>query len=173
MKTGFNTQADNPDKHPLMPSGYPFHTYEVADDFDETDLLSQGYTFLTDADFATYITTFDLTAYNTAIAPTINQIVEQKIADAQAFGMQVLIDFATENVLMGITQAGQTIPVNLYLHRLGHYIGTGSLYAAIDEMNTIIADTTTAKTSLYPFVSDARITTYKNRIQTYLGVPLT
>lgn len=106
---------------------------------------------------------------NTIPAPTIQDIVKQKILDAQIFGNKLIEDFTAENVLMGITQAGKTVAVTNYLHKLTHYIMTGSLYAAIDEMNIIIADEN--KGDLSPFVTNERIAGYKNKVQKFLGLP--
>lgn len=105
--------------------------------------------------------------------PSMSEIVLSKIEQAQVFGDQLMRDFAVENVLAGITQAGKTTVVTNYLHKLSHYIMTGSLYAAISEIDAIIADTSDAKTSVSPFVTNDRMTSYKNKVQDYLGIPRT
>lgn len=104
---------------------------------------------------------------------TIQEIVSGKIENAQVFGNQLLNEFATDNVLMGITQAGQTIHVTDYLHKLSHYILTGSLYAAIQQINNIIADTSETKENLSPFVTNERMVEYKHKIQDFLEIPRT
>jgi hypothetical protein len=102
------------------------------------------------------------------IQPTMEEIVGKKIVDAQTFGQALLKEFATENVLMGITEAGKTIQVTDYLHKLSHYIMTGSLYAALTEIDVIISDTN--KSDLDPFVTNDRMNIYKEKIQRYLGL---
>lgn len=101
-------------------------------------------------------------------APTMSDIVGEKIDDAQKFGNQLLIEFATENVLMGITQSGKTAAVTNYLHKLSHYVMTGSLCAALGEFDVIIADTN--KDSLAPFITNDRMAVYRAKIASYLGI---
>lgn len=106
----------------------------------------------------------------TSFNPTLAEIVAGKIEDAQLFGNELLNKFATENVLLGITQAGKTIEVTNYLHKLSHYVMTGSLYAALIEIATIIQDQN--KSNLAPFITNDRMIEYKHIIQTYLQIPL-
>jgi hypothetical protein len=105
--------------------------------------------------------------------PTASQIVTNSIAAASQFGQQLIVQYAAGNVLSGITQAGKTIPVATYMQTVAYYLNSGSLYAAITEINTMIADTSSTKTSLSPFVTNNILYTYLNKIQTYLGLPLT
>jgi hypothetical protein len=110
-----------------------------------------------------------LAPYSAApIIPTMQQIVEKKITDAKEFGDKLLNEFATENVLMGITQAGKTIEVTDYLHKLSHYMMTGSLYAALTEIDVILADTN--RDHLAPFVTTERMEIYKDKIKQFLGL---
>ena len=74
---------------------------------------------------------------------------------------------------MGITQAGQTLPVMNYMAQLTLCLSTGSLYEALTQIGTMIADTSSTKTSLSPFVTNDILYTYLNLIQTYLGLTLT
>lgn len=102
--------------------------------------------------------------------PTPQEVVSKLIDNAQIFGTHILSQFATENVLMGITQAGKTIQVTNYLHRLSHYVNTGSLYAAVAEIDTIIADSSPEKAALAPFITNDRMSLYRSKITAYLGI---
>lgn len=104
---------------------------------------------------------------------TPNQIVSASIQNAQNFGAQLLLSFATTNVLNGITQAGLTIPVSDYLVNVYNYLSAGSLYATISAIETLIADTSETKAGLAPFITNDVLYTYLNKIQAYLNVPLT
>jgi hypothetical protein len=95
------------------------------------------------------------------------------IAAAIAFGNQLIVQYAAQNVSMGITQAGQTLPVMNYMAQLTLCLSTGSLYEALTQIGTMIADTSSTKTSLSPFVTNDILYTYLNLIQTYLGLTLT
>lgn len=95
-------------------------------------------------------------------------VIKLKIQSAILFGQKLLDDFATENVLAGITQAGKTGAVSDTLHKLSHYVGSGSLYEALNEIARLIVNG--LDPNLAPFVTVARLTDYSNRIRQYLGI---
>lgn len=111
--------------------------------------------------------------YAVSHTPTVTQIVDAAILSAIQFGTGLADQYKRENVFMGITQAGKTHDVLKYLHFAVHCMESGSLYGAIDEINILIADTSDTKAALSPFVTNDRMTYYKNAIQAYLKVPLT
>jgi hypothetical protein len=120
----------------------------------------------------------DQTTLNSILSAYVNSlpietIIQRSISNAQNFGNSLLLEYAAQNVLAGITQAGQTIPVSNYLANLYNYLSAGSLYAGIQEINNLIADTSDAKAALSPFLTNDIMYTYLNKIQTYLGIPLT
>lgn len=102
--------------------------------------------------------------------PTPTQQVSLAIGEAMSFGTQVLNEFATQNVLGGITQAGLTQSVMDYCHDLTHCLITGSLYNAISEVKIMIADTSSTKAGLSPFITNNVLYVYLNKLQVYLGV---
>ena len=95
------------------------------------------------------------------------------VSNAIAFGNSLIVQYAAQNVSLGITQAGKTAAVMNYMNLLTSCLSTGSLYEAINQMNVILADTSDTKTNLAPFVTNNTIYFYLNQIQTYLGIPLT
>jgi hypothetical protein len=95
------------------------------------------------------------------------------VQNAISFGQALIVQFATQNVMAGITQAGQTQAVLDYASDLYTYLSTGSLYVAISEINVMIADTSSTKTALAPFITNDILYTYMNQIQGYLGLALT
>lgn len=137
-----------------------------------TNLTVVFKTDYSDAD-NTIVNTYWSTATAATFEPTTAQQVSYAIGEAMSFGTAVLNDFATQNVLSGITQAGKTQAVMDYCHELTHCLITGSLYAAIGQINDMIADTTSTKTTLSPFITNNILYTYLNKIQTYLGVTVT
>lgn len=114
-------------------------------------------------------------AIYTYVPPTtpLVQKVASSIQAAAEFGQDLMRQYAAENVLMGITPAGATPAVANYLQVIVYYLNTGSLYAAIGQLNTMIADTSAAKTSLSPYVTNERLYAYLNMIQIYLGIQVT
>lgn len=98
---------------------------------------------------------------------TIQEIVFSKINDAIVFGNRMIVQAAVENVLLGITQAGKTKDVSDYLSNLQMYLRSGSLYAAISEIDTLKAGS--IPSGLSPWVTSARLDTYKTQIQAFLS----
>lgn len=125
-----------------------------------------------DAD-STAVNTYWNGLTSTSFQPSVSQQVSVQISNAMQFGTQLLVQYATQNVLAGITQAGKTQALMDYSHELTHCLITGSLYAAMAEINTMLADTSSTKTNLSPFLTNVILTTYLNQIQTYLGIPVT
>jgi hypothetical protein len=169
MKIAYRKQSQNPDKHPLMNNDYFFDKYEIADD-QEQAMIDAGYTVLSEQDFNSTMAALDLTAYNAAIAPTSTEIVNGIVERAKVFGDSIAKEFKTENVLMGITQAGKTVAVTKYMHWIEHHTLAGSLYAALEEIATKQAEG--LPSDLSPFVTDERLTAFKNKIKVYLGIPI-
>lgn len=105
--------------------------------------------------------------------PTLQERIGNSISLAAVFGNSLIVEYASSNVLQGITQAGKTQIVADYLRDLAYYLGNGSLYAAIAKMMDMIADTSDTKTSVSPYVTNDLLYTYLNKIQTYLEITLT
>lgn len=91
--------------------------------------------------------------------------LKQTVQSAINFGQQLLVDFAAENIKLGITQDGMTKTVRKNMAEVMSAISTGSLYDALDEIDAIPAE---AKDDKY--ITDERLEAYKQRIQDYLGV---
>lgn len=94
-------------------------------------------------------------------------IVERTIHDAIKFGQRMVVVFAAENVILGITQAGKTTAVRKATADVVSALNTGSLYDAMAECRLIPAED---KDSV--FVTDARLLNFINKIETYLGLSL-
>lgn len=90
--------------------------------------------------------------------------LKQAVQGAINFGQQLLVDFAAENVAMGITQDGMTKSVRQKMSEITSALQTGSLYDAIEEIDAIPAEAKDAK-----YITDERLAAYKQRILDYLG----
>jgi len=95
------------------------------------------------------------------------QVVKYTVKAAIEFGNNLVVDFASENVLMGITQAGKTKEVADYLADLMRYAQTGSLYEVIAEIDRLIA--AGLPTNLEPFITESRMNTFKQQVIDYLS----
>ncbi len=112
------------------------------------------------------VTEFWDNATEIQFSPSLKEIITVKINEASTFGRALILDFAVENVQMGITQAGKTRDVADYLAKIQRYLESGSLYAALAEANDLI--TAGVPSELNPYVTDVRLTTYRDRIQAFL-----
>lgn len=99
---------------------------------------------------------------------------DAKIAAAKAqaaikaaidFGSELLVEFSTENVVMGITQDGMTKQVRQAMSEVISALQTGSLYDAIDEIGNVPENAKDGK-----YITDARLQEYRLKIEEYLGV---
>lgn len=88
------------------------------------------------------------------------------IEGAMRFGQQMMISYASENVLMGITQAGKTKAVADYLEGVIRYMQTGSLYEVMHEIDRLKSEGIPVELS--PFVTEVRLEAFKNKILDYL-----
>jgi hypothetical protein len=88
------------------------------------------------------------------------------ITSAMKFGHYLLIEFAAENVSMGITQANKSKAVLDYLLHVKEALDTGSLYVAISEIDTLVSGG--IPIDLDPFVTEARMLAFKQKIVDYL-----
>jgi hypothetical protein len=114
-------------------------------------------------------TQFDATVPNIQVyAMDPGQVMNMKDRD---FGTQIVVCFAAANEASGITAAGKTFAVLSYAGNLSNILQSGSLIAALVLIKGMIADTGGAKTACSPFITNALLTDYKNKIQTYLGLP--
>lgn len=99
--------------------------------------------------------------------PTLEEVISKKVNEASIFGNSIIAKAIVENVSMGITQAGKTKIVADTFDNLQYYLKTGSLYAAIDEIDRLIA--AGVDPNLSPFVTEARLLSYKSQILAYVS----
>lgn len=90
--------------------------------------------------------------------------VEKIVRAAMAFGNELIVEFSTENIMLGITQDGMTKQVRQNMSEVISALVTGSLYDAIDEVDAIPESAKDGK-----YITDERLQQYKAKIQEYLG----
>lgn len=98
---------------------------------------------------------------------TQQEQIEQIVKAAISFGQNLIVEFASENVLMGITQAGKTKLVADYLADVMRYAQSGSLYEVINEVDNKI--TNGIPQELSPFVTETRLLEFKQKVLDYLS----
>jgi hypothetical protein len=92
---------------------------------------------------------------------------EIAVAAAKAFGDKLLVEFAAENVRLGITADNMTETVLSNMQGIISALTTGSLHAAIARAKALTADKKDVK-----YITDARLLAAVNKIETFLGIPL-
>jgi hypothetical protein len=99
---------------------------------------------------------------------TYQATVAYKIEDAMSFGNKIMIEFTTDNIMLGITADGMTGTVRKRLQEVIMCLLTGSLYDAIAEVKAIPLAHKDAK-----YLTNARLTLFINKIEDYLQIPHT
>lgn len=155
---GYKVLAECPVEHrPVGVSlAYPWIVEYVRDDNHASQLYQAGYILCTLDQFNRYCKSCSLEL-------TVAAAVEASID----FGWQVLREFSTENVLLGITQAGMTNRVRQVTMEVINALSTGSLYDAIAQAKAIPPE---HKDPV--FITDARLVKFINKVEEYLGLPL-
>jgi hypothetical protein len=93
--------------------------------------------------------------------------INDKYDSAKTFGEQLMKEFATENIVMGITQDGMTSAVRKAMTEVILALTTASLYDAIAEAKAIPAEKKDPK-----YITDARLLSFINKIEAYLEIAL-
>lgn len=97
----------------------------------------------------------------------IQEKIKASVKSAKDFANQLIIDFATENIMLGITQDGKTGIVLQKLTSVLFAMITGSLYEAITRVKEIPESDYDDK-----YITAARLLIFVNKIEAYLNVPL-
>ena len=95
-----------------------------------------------------------------------NNQIKSIVGNAIAFGTSLMVEFAAENVAMGITQDGMTNHVRKAVSEVTNCLMTGSLYDAIAEIRGIPVEMKDPK-----YLTDVRLLAFINKIEDYLGIP--
>lgn len=126
---------------------------------------------------------------------TLTQVITNHVKTTTVEGLTVYLDtqvfpfikelintFAAENIAMGVTQMGKSAGV-LGLFEKQVNIGetnpvslkssfdTGSLYVSLSVIQ-FFRNNPTEFSGMSPFITDARLKAMKNKIETFLGLPL-
>lgn len=105
------------------------------------------------------------------IVPNVDPILYIKNAillPAKSFGQYLIDKNVSENIAMGITQAGKTRLIGEAAEKLSFWLSNGSLYEARAEIAILKANMNPAWA---PFITDARLTTMDNELKVYLKIP--
>jgi hypothetical protein len=100
-----------------------------------------------------------------AVKAAIDLATQIAVKAAIDFGSQLLVDFASENIILGITADNMTKTVRQNMSEIILALQTGSLYDAIDEIDAIPAESKDGK-----YITDARLQEYRDKITNFLGI---
>jgi len=95
------------------------------------------------------------------------KVIKEKVAAARAFGTDLGDHFAAENLALGIDQDDMVDSVLTLVSPILTALQSGSLTAAISRAKAIPSGSFDAK-----YVTGARLLSYVNKIESYLGISL-
>lgn len=102
-------------------------------------------------------------------SPTLHStLVDYLGKDVEGFVKNLMLDFAADNIELGITQLGKTKIVADAMRDMHYYLTVFSLYEAlaeIERMKTAGFDPADA-----PFLTNARMDEFKAKIEAFLGI---
>jgi len=142
---------------------YPEETWVVNPDLSAVEGIAQKYWKVVDG-AAVEMSAGEKAVVNAAYSQAY---VESVIVRAIAFGSKLINQYAAENVILGITQAGMTATVRTRMGSVISALQTGSLYDVIAECKAIPAEHKDAT-----YITDARLLSFVNKVETYLGITL-
>jgi hypothetical protein len=133
-------------------------------------VLGDGWTVVSDDEYAAYVSGHELAiqAWSElqASRALLVSVRDGILMPAIDYGNLLIREFASENILMGITQAGMTSTVRLVMSDVITALGTGSLYDAIHAARAIPVTSYDST-----FITQARILQFINKVEAYLGLP--
>ena len=88
--------------------------------------------------------------------------IKKRIEEAQIFGLNIIKEFATENVFMGLTLS-ETAYVSNRMANVQSLLISGSLYTALAELESIETDE--------HLITEDRVSRYVYRLRHFLGLP--
>lgn len=154
--------SSHPNKPELMPNEWPW-LIVPAENLSVQE--RQEWTLMTEEELANHKEQYKAQYDIYEQSELIKQQVDNKIRQALDFGQKLIIEYAAENVLLGITQQQKTREVLLYLQNLLLFLQTGSLYEAIKEIDNLLQN---IPSNLYPFVTEQRLQQCKQKILNFL-----
>jgi len=128
---------------------------------DEAELLSAI------SDLSPEQQTYILNDFHNRPHVNVQTLIESAVISAREFGMHLMVTFAAENILLGITQEGKTGEVLTKMAGVMPALQAGSLYEAINQLRAIPPEQYDTK-----YVTAARLLSAVNKIETYLELPL-
>jgi hypothetical protein len=149
---------------PGIPLAYPWIQQPCTEE-EKPSLVRAGWTVMSDEDYESYVSGMSdlLAAYETA---RTQLGIESVVSAATQFGQSIMISFAAENVLLGITQENKTGEVLDKLVDVLAAVQAGSLYEVMSRIRAIPVESYDAK-----YITAARLLVFINKIEEYLGLP--
>jgi hypothetical protein len=159
------SQAPAAQVPPGIPLDYPW-VFRLCTELEVESLKRDGWIITSQEAYDAHVSALE-ERYN-AWQTALTQLgIESIVSDATRFGQGLLISFAAENVLMGITQEGKTGEVMDKLSAVLPAVQAGSLYLAIERIRAIPPSSYDTK-----YVTAARLLQFVNKIEGYLGMSL-
>lgn len=154
------------EQRPLgIPLSYPW-IQQSCSESEAPAMTRKGWTVMSEDDYLAYVASEAdrITEYE---AVKTQLAVEQSLQAAMNFGTQCLREFSAQNVLLGITQSGMTGTILTILTGVMQALLAGSLYEAMARVRAVDPADYDGT-----YLNATRCLTFINKIETYLGLPL-
>ena len=148
-----------------IPLDYPW-TARMCTEDQITSLRKEGWIVVTQEEYDANVLSLQ-ERYDAWQEARLRLGIEEVVSSASRFGSELMITFAAENVLLGITQEGKTGEVLTKLAGVQLAMQAGSLYEAITRIRAIPLEEYDTK-----YITEARLLVFINKIEEYLGLPL-
>lgn len=93
----YKPQQFNPNKHPLMPDGYPWCVSNLKDN----EIPEENYIVISESDYELLINSFNLAPYYEAIA---KKAIEDRIKYYQSLAPDLIVELYATNTYNGMTR---------------------------------------------------------------------
>lgn len=151
------------------PLGIPLQVPWIMAKIEESDYAkynANGFCLMSDVEYDEFLISIqpEVDAWQ-AVRTQLS--VEQTLQAAINFGTQCLREFSAQNVLMGITQSGMTGTILTILTGVMQALLAGSLYEAIARIKAVDPANYDGV-----YLNPTRCLEFVNKIEAYLGIPL-
>lgn len=150
-----------------IPDGWPAEVVDIGEAQELPEWCDETWDLMSQEELDTQKSN-NQSAYNTWYASytsiPIEEVIKRKILAAMEFGRNLMAEYGSQNVLAGFTLE-QIQDIMARTSKVQAALSTGSLYVALVELDAVETDEVV--------VTTARITECRNKIQAYLGIPLT
>ncbi len=104
---------------------------------------------------------------STPTSDELKALAAKTVKAAIDYGQGLVVEFAAENILLGITASGKTKLVADYLADAMRYAQSGSLYEVAAELDRLLQEEVPSE--LAPFITTERLLQFKQKVMAFFA----